>query len=663
VAGCVQQLLITAALSTPAVPGAFGHGPVCALTSTAPLIAAPAVSALPNPAAFTRPNPSAIREAMAQSKAWHQAMVLSKAWQQLQSLQQPSIRMLAQEIPTLAPPAPALLSPQCTATVAQPVLVSLDNMAAPFVAAQPFAETLLTAMACSMAWQTKPQRAPQCSLPQPSLLMPAPAARPKSDLIEMLENSRLWQQKQRQQQPAPSQPQLPAVPCATAQALRDAISCSKRWLRQQRQVAQIRHQVQHPCRQLTFSAFGPETHLQAPTTLLLGSLLDESQASGNQPQTGVTSRPDRLTMSQVATQYSVRPDGSNSGHITAVAAVGGGGCHMMAPSAATLDVQAAAPKDEEREEKTSDLEKDQQVKDHHGWRGQSEVVKGGCDKTKKECHAKWQGWANKSKGHWQGKRWGSRARGSKGKHQGHCLQGKTAGSQTGQEQGGGPLTAFAVTQGAPCGADPAKVAAPATYAALARKRDREAKDPASGGLVANATRKCKHAAAVSEVKSITRISPDEMETQPADINETWFASLMEPTLCYASVEHPPNLLDTATTLEFPGVAMQQHDRLQTAPTLLYTNVASREQPLNASVTPTLDPEPSAAALSLDAKAPDLQVVAMLSSIVAEPGTATSLIGAADGVTPGAVAAAAPQPLATLAPTTSDAAAAAGAPDA
>lgn len=105
-----------------------------------------------------------------------------------------------------------------------------------------------------------------------------------------------------------------------------------------------------------------------------------------------------------------------------------------------------------------------------------------------------------------------------------------------------------------------------------------------------------------------------METQPADINETWFAYLMEPTLHYADAEPSSNLLDTATTLEFPGVAaVAQQSRLQTAPTLFYTPAEPPEQRVKASAILTLDPAPFAAA-SLDAAVPDLQLVAMLSSV-------------------------------------------------
>ena len=658
----VQQLRITAALSSPAVPVASHPGPVRALTSTGPLAATPVASAVPNPAAFTSVYPAALREAVALSKAWQkqrlqEAMAQSNAWQkearqqtlqQQLSLPQPSVLMPAQDIISLAAPVPALLTLQCMAALAQPVLVSLHTMAAPPVPARPHAEALLKARACSMAWQATLGCAPQCSLPQPPLLMPAPALRPKSNMMEMLENSRLWLQKQRQQPPAPSLPQLPAVMLqamaapAPSQAVRDAMSCSKRWLQQQQHaLAQIHYKVQQPCRQLTFSAFGPETDLQLPTPLRLGSLLDESQVTVDMlPQTGPTN------VSQVATLCAVSPDGTNSCRTTAVAAVGDGGCHATAPSAATPDVQAAGPRDEKMEEESSKLANDQQAQDSHmDMRVQTEVVKEGGENKEKECRANRQVWNAKSK------RWGSRARVSNGKHQG--LPGNVAGSWSVQRKGGGPLTALAATQGEPRRVDPSMVPRCATILDLARKRDRWAKDPASRGIDAKATRKRKHAAAVGQVKSITRILPDEMETQPADINEMWFATLMEPTLRYDSVEHSSNPLDTAITLEFPGIAVPR--RLQTAPTLFYADVATPTQPLKALAAPTLVPEPSAAALSSDATAPNLQIVAMLSSIPAAFGTATSLFSAAHAVKPRAVAAAAPPPLAYPAPTTSDAA--------
>jgi hypothetical protein len=351
----------------------------------------------------------------------------------------------------------------------------------------------------------------------------------------------------------------------------------------------------------------------------LGSLLDESQAvEGMLPQTGSTSRHDKVPVPQVATLCAVRPNGAN---ITDVDAVG-----------ECLQLQhAAAPKIEEKEKKDSDLEKDQRAKEHHmDTCEQSEVVKGDKhalvqnDKTNKgyhnshkiKCFAKVRRrWANTGKRHWQCNRSGSKATESKGTHQGHRRHDNIAGSWRRQGEGGDPLMAFAATQGEPGGADPSMVAAPATLAACARKHSRDAKDPASSGITrTKPTSKRKCAAAAGEIKSITRILPDEMETQPVDINETWFAFLMEPTLDYAEAEHSANLLDTATTLQFAGVvtgfAVQPDNRLQTAPTLFYTPVVPPAQLLRASATLTLDPTPSAA-VSLNAAVLDVQDVAML----------------------------------------------------
>ena len=173
-----------------------------------------------------------------------------------------------------------------------------------------------------------------------------------------------------------------------------------------------------------------------------------------------------------------------------------------------------------------------------------------------------------------------------------------------------------------------------------RKRDRDAKDQASSGIAqkgANATSKCKLATAGVEVKPITRILPDEMETQPANINETGFASLMEPSLPYPEAEPSSDWLDTATTLEFPGVAGVAMQQLVRA--------ATPEEPLEASASPTVDPEPYAAAMSLIAEVSDVEVVAIFSSIPATSGTATPPLAAAAAVEPRAVAA--PAPLATL----------------
>lgn len=148
----------------------------------------------------------------------------------------------------------------------------------------------------------------------------------------------------------------------------------------------------------------------------------------------------------------------------------------------------------------------------------------------------------------------------------------------------------------------------ATSAAAARKhcKTRDAKCPFRRGTSqkgAESTNKCKRATAVGEIKRITRILPDEMETQPADINESWFASLMEPVLHPAALEPLPNPLDTATTLEFPGVALQQPDRLQTAPTVFYADVETAAQA-------TLAPESSAAVMALDGF-PDLDEQTLL----------------------------------------------------
>ena len=565
-----QQLPVSAPPTTPAVPNAPSLSepePVIARMSTVPMAA----------------TTSALQEAVAQSKVWQKqslqnAMAQSEAWQKQRwrtlqrglALQQPAILLLAQEIAKPAPPVPALLT-SCMATLARPVLVSLHTVAAPPVPAEPFAEALLKAIASSMAWQTKLECVPQCSVPQPPLLMAAPVVRPKSCMLEMIEKSKLWQQKQSQHQPAPTQS---AVPGPTSQAVRDAISCSKRWMREQCQhVQQIFYQPQHPCRQLSFcAAWGPATCLKIPTTLRWGSLLDESQANeGMLPQTGSTSRHDTLP---VATLCAVSANGANTTDVDAT-----GGCLQLR--------HAAAPTMELKDEKDSKSEKDQQDEEHTDMCKQNEVAKGDShalvenDQTtedyhnsnKSKCFAKVKRlWANNGKRHWQRKRSGSTATERKGNHQRHRLHDNSAGSERGKGEGDGPLMAFAATQGEPGGADPSMVAA-CTALPAARTRSGDAKDPPSSGITRRkATSKRKRAAAVGEVKSITRILPDDMETQPADINETWFAYLMEPTLHYADAEPSSNLLDTATTLEFPGVAAvaQAESLANCTDTVLYT---------------------------------------------------------------------------------------------
>jgi hypothetical protein len=565
-----------------------------------------------------------LQEAMAQSHAWQHEKRQQTMQHQL-ALQQPAIPMPAQEIAT--PASTALLALQCMATINQPVLVSPHTVALP-LPPQPLAEAVLKAIACSMAWLTKLECVPQCSLPEPPLLMPAPAVQP-SYMRQMIENSRLWQQKQLQQQPSPSQlpcpsheenlPQQSAVPGATSQALCVGMSCP---------------------------ALGPETSLQPPTALLFGSLLNERQAQASMmPQT-------------------VRPNVANSWHMTAVPAKGDGGCHVMP------DVPATAPKEVQDEDPNLNLEQDHQDKeDCMDMHKQCDLVKGDSaamldnDKTQEEYHkGKWcakrqSQWVHNGKAHLPGKRRGSRTMGNKGKHQGPRLHHN-----------------IVLVDGKPRWMHASVVPAWTRLCASIRKRDRDAKDQASSGFAqggANATSKCKHATAGVEGKPITRILPDEMETQPANINET-FVYLMEPSLLYPEAEPSSDWLDTATTLEFPGVAgvaMQQHDALQSAPTQFVTLAATPEEPLEASASPTLDPEPYAA-VPLIATCSDIGVVAMLSSTPATSGTATLPLAAAAAGEPWVAAAAASAPLAILAlplaasaPTPSDAAVAAAAPDA
>jgi hypothetical protein len=317
-------------------PSPFEPGPVHELASMAPLSK--------TRVAITS---GAMQDAKAQSRAWLKNLQQVQEQQPplLMALQQPPLLMPAQEVTTLATPKPALLTPECMAmasSLAQPDLVAVITNAATDVPAQSYAEALFKAIACSKAWQQQGKH---------QLLMPALAlstAPPQhATVIGTVACSRDWQQQHRQQNHLLSQLQLPpaaqnqqlqphsALPGANAQALQDAIARSRQWLHQQQvqgqqplrqhDAALICPHKHNACRHFSFSDLGPQGDPEPPTTLRLGSLLDDSQEVADMlSRTASLSGAHNLNLSPVATYCS--RDGrchtkSDSGNITATASI------------------------------------------------------------------------------------------------------------------------------------------------------------------------------------------------------------------------------------------------------------------------------------------------------------------------------------------------------